>query len=409
MLSSKAGAAKNEVRRGRRRSSCDNDKMAAGKACMRRGSISRGLGMVLAVTAVMTGSTLARAQSQSAQSQPARDWQRQWDAAVAGAKAERELVISAPSGRVWRDQLMEFQKAYPEVELKVTAAASREFWPRVLKEHEVGQYLWDIRVGGPDNLSYNMKARGELAPVRELLILPEVLDDDVWYGGVDGLFLDRDKRYYLGFAMYEQTIAHYNNKIITKPGGLSFQDLLDPQWANKISMADPRGGAALTGTAVLYKLYGEDYVRKLVEQQKPVITKEARQQVQWLASGRYPITFGVPTAASVEMAQRGASVSEFVNVGGVVSWVQGVGGIQLPKNPPHPNAVKVFVNWILTKDVQARLMQAVKLNSRRKDVPIGDPSIALDPAKIAEYVGSQTEEMQDYQNKAADLFRSLIQ
>lgn len=380
--------------------------MAAGKAGMRRGQIPRGLlaRTMLAVIVAMTGATVAHAQSR-----PARDWQQQWDAAVASAKTERELVISAPSGRVWRDQLMEFQKAYPEIELKITAAASREFWPRVMKEHEVGQYLWDIRVGGPDNLSYNMKARGQLAPVRELLILPEVLDDNAWYGGVDGLFLDSDKRYYLGFAMYEQTIAHYNNKVITKPGGLSFQDLLDPQWAGRISMADPRGGASLVGSAVLYKLLGEDYLRQLMEQQKPVITKEARQQVQWLASGRYPITFGVPTAAFVEMAQRGASVSEFVQVGGVVSWVQGVGGVQLPKNPPHPNAVKVFINWILTKDVQTRLMQAVKLNSRRKDVPLGDPSTALDPAKIADYVGAQTEEMQVYQNKAAEMFRSLIQ
>ena len=345
----------------------------------------------------------------SAQSQPPQDWRQQWDAAVAGAKQERELVISAPSGRVWRDQLMEFQKAYPEIELKITAAASRDFWPRVIKEHEVGQYLWDIRVGGPDNLSYNMKARGQLAPVRDLLILPDVLDDSLWYGGVDGLFLDRDKRYYLGFAVYEQAIAHYNAKFIDKPGGLSFQDLLDPKWSGKISMADPRGGSALTGLAVLNKRYGEDYLRRLIEQQKPVITKESRQQLQWLASGRYPITFGVPTAAIFELAQRGASTEEFVKIVGTVSWAQGVGGIQLPKQPPHPNAVKVFVNWILTHDVQMELMKNVQLNSRRKDVPVFDPSAALDMSKLDEFVGAQTEEMQDFQDKTAELFRSLIQ
>ncbi len=376
---------------------------------MKRGSVlfSPSAWLPLAVAIALFGALGAA--PANAQDRPPADWKQQWDAAVAAAKKERELIISAPSGRVWRDALMEFQKTYPEIELKLTAAASREFWPRVLKEHEVGQYLWDLRVGGPDNLSYNMKQRGHLDPVRPLLILPDVVDDNLWHGGLDGLFLDRDKRYYLGFAMYEQTIAHYNNKVITKPGGLSFQDLLDPQYAGKMSMSDPRGGASLTGTAVLYKLLGEDYLRKLVEQQKPVITKDARQQMQWLASGRYPITFGVPTAAFVEMAQRGASVAEFVNVGGVVSWVQGVGGIQLPKNPPHPNAVKVFVNWILTEKVQTDLMDAVKLNSRRKGVPLGDPTVALDPAKIDQYVGSQTEEMQDFQDKAADLFRTLIQ
>ena len=357
---------------------------------------------VIAMLAVIPISVLA-------QSSAPQDWQRQWDEAVAGAKKERELVISAPSGRVWRDQLMEFQKTYPDIELKLTAAASRDFWPRVLKEHEVGQYLWDIRVGGPDNLSYNMKARGHLAPVRDLLIRPDVVDDSLWYGGLDGLFLDLDKRYYLGFAVYEQAIAHYNAKFIDKPGGLTFQDLLDPKWSGKISMADPRGGSALTGLAVLNKRYGEGYLRTLIEQQKPVITKESRQQLQWLASGRYPITFGVPTAAIFELAQRGASTEEFVKIVGTVSWAQGVGGIQLPKQPPHPNAVKVFVNWILTHDVQMELMKNVQLNSRRKDVPVFDPSAALDMSKLDEFVGAQTEEMQDFQDKTAELFRSLIQ
>lgn len=344
-----------------------------------------------------------------AQTSPPQDWRRQWDEAVAGAKKERELVISAPSGRVWRDQLMEFQKAYPEIELKLTAAASRDFWPRVLKEHEVGQYLWDIRVGGPDNLSYNMKARGHLAPVRDLLILPEVMDDSHWHGGLDGLFLDFEKRYYLGFAVYEQAIAHYNKKFIDKPGGLTFPDLLDPQWSGKISMADPRGGSALTGTAVLYKRYGEGYLKTLIEQQKPVITKEPRQQLQWLSSGRYPISFGVPNAAIVELAQRGASTEEFVKIVGTVSWAQGVGGIQLPKQPPHPNGVKVFVNWILTHEVQMNLMKNVQLNSRRKGIPVFDPDAELDLTKLDDYIGAQTEEMQGFQDKTAELFRGLIQ
>jgi len=36
---------------------------------------------------------------------------------------------------------MEFQKAYPKIKISVTPAASRDFWPRVIKEREVGQNL----------------------------------------------------------------------------------------------------------------------------------------------------------------------------------------------------------------------------------------------------------------------------
>ena len=45
---------------------------------------------------------------------------------------------------------------------------------------------------------------------------------------------------------------------------------------------------------------------------------------------------------------------------------------------PHPNASKLFVNWLLSKDTQTMLMKAVQLNSQRADVPQGDPAEAVD-------------------------------
>src|SRR5262249_49747253 len=70
------------------------------------------------------------------------DWKARWDGIVAAAEKEGELNVSGPSGKIWRDELMAFQKAYPKIKLHVTPAASRDFWPRVLKEREIGQHLW---------------------------------------------------------------------------------------------------------------------------------------------------------------------------------------------------------------------------------------------------------------------------
>ena len=159
----------------------------------------------------------------------------------------------------------------------------------------------------------------------------------------------------------------------------------------------------------MLKTYGEDFLPKLMVQQKPVVVKDPRQQMDWMGSGRYPITIGVPTIAFVEYEQRGASVSEFKKMTGPKTWTQGVGGIQALKDAPHPNATKVFINWLLTREVQTRIMKAVKLNSRRKDVPLGDPSVAIDYAKLGEYVGGQTEYMQQYQKRASEIFREVMQ
>jgi iron(III) transport system substrate-binding protein len=328
-----------------------------------------------------------------------------WNATVAAAKQEGALTISAPSGREWRDQLLEFQKAYPEIKVSATEFASRDFWPRILKEREAGQYLWDFRIGGPDVASYNIKNQGLMAPIRPLLALPEVTDPSKWMGGIDGLFADKEKQYFLAFTAYESENVYYNRTIIPS---LTMKELIDPRWKGKISLADPRGGAALVTLGVLQMTYGDGFIKTLVADQQPVVTKEPRQQMDWLASGRYPIGFGLPNIAFVEYAARGARIDDFVTASGLRIVSIGVGGIQMPSRPPHPNASKLFINWLLTRDVQARLMQAIKLNSRRLDVPPGAPDRVVDPKLIAEYVPAQGEEIQPHQQKVAALLRQYL-
>jgi iron(III) transport system substrate-binding protein len=332
--------------------------------------------------------------------------QADWEATIAAAKTEAALVISAPSGRDWRDQLLSFQKEYPAIRLEITPAASRDFWPRVVKEREAGQYLWDLRIGGPDAQSYDLKKQGAMAPIRPLLVLPEVADDSKWLGGLDGLFLDAEKQYFPSFIIYESGSVYFNRK--TVPGGLEMKQIDDPQWKGKVAIADPRGGAALVTLGVMEMVYGDDFVRRFIVDQAPVVTSEPRQQIDWLASGRYPIAFGVPSAALVEYAQRGGRIDDFVDVPGLRMWSPGVGGIQMPTHPPHPNAAKLFINWLLTRDVQARLVKAVELNSRRLDVPPGAPDRAIDPKDIGQYLPSQSEEVQPYQQKAVQLLRDVL-
>jgi iron(III) transport system substrate-binding protein len=355
------------------------------------------------------GLTLLALLSAPARAQSSGDWKARWDRTVEAAKKEGELNISGPSGRGWRDYMMKFQEAYPEIEVKITPSAGRAFWPRVVKEYEVGQHLWDLRIGGTDNLSYKLKGQGYLDSVRDELILPEVTDPKNWWGGMDMVFVDKEKKYYFAFVLYEQTIAQYNKKII--PGDLTFEDILDPKWSGKITMAEPHGGSSLSGSAVLYKVYGPQYIRKLVTDQKLVISKEPRQQLQWLISGRYPITFGLPTAAVVEYNKaRGktGATDEIGRITGPLTYSHGVGAISLLAKRPHPNAARVFINWLLTKDAQTGLMKAVKLNSRRKDVPLGDPDAAIDTSRIDEYFASQAEEMQGYQDKTKALYHELL-
>lgn len=322
------------------------------------------------------------------------DWEQNWNHTLTAAKAEGQLVMSIPAGGVWHAELMRFQDAYPGIKISATTFSGRDFWARFMKEREVGQYLWDIRIGGYDAQEYKIKQAGNLQSVRDLLVLPEVVDDSKWHAGLNSAFLDREKTYIFGFVGVDQMTARFNTKIAGRI--LTAEDLIDPKWSGKISMADPRGGAALNGMGGLFRKYGADFIQKFIVDQKPVITNVPRQQLEWLVSGRYPIAFGLPSATAVEYGRNGGDISAVGNMAGVAQSSIGVGGIAVPTQNPHPAATKIFVNWLLSKDVQAHLMERVKLNSRRNDVPQGAPDIALDYSHIDDYFRPQGDEAKQY-------------
>src|ERR1700752_63535 len=111
------------------------------------------LKLAVAVAALVFASATAQAQ----------DWKPRWDAVVAAAEKEGQLDVSGPSGKLWHDQLMAFHAAYPKIRLNVTPQAGRDFWPRLIKEREVGQNLCDLRIGGADTEVYEFIEQGALA------------------------------------------------------------------------------------------------------------------------------------------------------------------------------------------------------------------------------------------------------
>jgi iron(III) transport system substrate-binding protein len=340
---------------------------------------------------------------------PARaDWKADWDTTIAAAKKEGALVLSVPSGRAWRDALAKFQEAYPDIKTEMTPVASRDFWPRIVKEHEAGQYLWDLRIGGIDAPSYDMKNKGELAPVKPLFILPEITNEKNWGAGFNGLFLDKEKQFFPAFVAYESQSVYYNKAKLNGSVPPTMQTLDAPQWTGKISMADPRGGASLNVLVVMDKLFGDEPIKKLMAQ-KPVVTGEPRQMMDWLSSGRYPIAFGLPSATFVDYAARGAALDDLTKVQGIHLWSPGVGAIEYLAKAPHPHASKIFVNWLLSKDTQTVLMQAVKLNSQRIDVPLGDPAEAIDEKAMNEYTCTQAEDLAPYEQHVVALLRNYLQ
>lgn len=314
-----------------------------------------------------------------------------WGRVIEAAKKEGKLVISADPGEEWRKSLVDmFREEYPEITVEYTGIAGRNFWQRIQQERKLGQKLWDLRAGGMGT-AFEAKKDGFLAPIRPLL-LPEIADDNKWIGGLDGLFNDWENRFMPGYTIIVQSTVWVNRDFIKESELKSSGQLLDPRFKGKLVLQTPTGGATFSSLTNLAFMYGENFLRNLLTKQDVVITDDNRQQIEWLVRGRYPIVVGINNTQLLPFQKQGLGL----HIDGLEDKINPVtvslGGICLLKDPPHPNAARVYINWLLSKNTQIKLTKNVLLNSRRTDVPPVDKQMAVDPAHLNNYRFYSTEE-----------------
>jgi len=329
-----------------------------------------------------------------------------WEKIVAAANKEGEISISASSSELLRQVLTTFSQDYPGIKVSYQSGALRDFWVKVDKEREVGQYLWDVRVGGVDASTYKAKDRGLLDPIPPLLVLPEVADSGRWLGGLNSMYGDKEKKHVLVFAAYQFGFS-VDRDVVPEKDLKSTQDLLDPRWKGKIVLQDPsRGGAGNEAVASFILKHGEGFARDFLTKQDVVISDNKRQMAEWVVRKRYPIAVGLGSEDTIAQFQKeGLGKNVKVVRGGDV-----LGGEALivMNKAPHPNATKVFVNWLLSQKTQAKLGEVAQMNSRRLDVKPGNPDLAVDPKRIGSYFQMSGEGSLEAKLKAQQLGKELI-
>ncbi len=207
---------------------------------------------------------------------------------------------------------------------------------------------------------------GAVDPLESHWILPEVKDPKHWWGG--HVWTDNTKRFaYSPFAFMQDNIWYNTEQI--KPDEIRvYDDLLKPKWKGKIGLWDPRQGGASAGKwAFLWATKGEAYLKKLIEQVS-LIAADRRQVADSLAKGTIAISIGPTYYSFVSYVKSGLPVKPLppIKEGTYVSM--GNGGPVVIKNSPHPNATKIFVNWLLSKEGQEIYSLAQGQATRRLDV-----------------------------------------
>jgi iron(III) transport system substrate-binding protein len=297
------------------------------------------------------------------------DWKKSWDETLAAARQEGKVVVAGPPSQELRRTLPAAFKARYGINVEYAGGRSTELAPRLKAERQAGIYSLDVVFAGNESMALVFHREKMLQPLRPALQLPEVLDGSKWKKG-KLWFGDPEDQYILRLANTVTTMFHINTKEV-KPGELrSVKDLLDPKWKGKIALQDPTiTGSGSNQAAHLYYQHGEDFVKALYVDQKPAIMRDTRQITDGLARGAYPITLGAEDADVAKLKQEGIPVEILENLTDLYSQVSAsFGQVALLDRAPHPNAAKVFVNWIASKEGSEVFNRAMGTAPTRSDI-----------------------------------------
>src|SRR5215204_3263379 len=266
------------------------------------------------------------------------DWQKSWDETLAAARKEGKVVVAGPPSQELRRTLPAAFKARYGITLDYMGGRSTELAPRLRTERQAGIHSLDVVFAGNESMALAFHREKMLQPLRPALILPEVVEGKNWKKG-ELWFGDPEQQYILRLSNTVTTMFHINTKEV-KPGELrSVKDLLNPKWKGKIALQDPTiSGSGSNQAAHLYLQHGDDFIKQLYVEQKPVISRETRQITDGLARGTYAITLGAEDGKVETLRKEGVPVSILENLTDLYGEISGsFGQVAVMDSAPHPN------------------------------------------------------------------------
>jgi iron(III) transport system substrate-binding protein len=290
--------------------------------------------------------------SGAAESRPA--WQAEWEKTVKAAQEEGALVIYMTQAfePVFRAT---FQKIFPKIKVSMVTGRGPELSQRVMSERRADKFAVDLYVSGnisPLTVFHRAKI---LEPIKPLLLLPEVVDTSGWYEGKHH-YDDPENRFIFVFEGTPRSgEITFNTKMVNPSEIKSYWDLLNPKWKGKIVSVDPLLSGPISAAQIFFYKHpdlGAEFIRRFHADTDITILRSNEQLMDWLSAGKYAFGIGARDVDTAMM--QGLPLNQFLpgslKEGSSVTAYNGT--LSFFNRAPHPNAAKVAVNWLLSREGQ---------------------------------------------------------
>ena len=143
----------------------------------------------------------------------------------------------------------------------------------------------------------------------------------------------------------------------------AWTDLLDPKWKRRSAFGHPAfSGYVGVWCVALKRLYGWDWFDKLAKN-KPQVGRSGNDPITMLNGGERDVGLG-PLATTLLNVDKGNPIAvQYPTDGSVLC----IGPSAVLANAPHPNAARLFMEWLLSKEF-AQLCADRRVTPVREDV-----------------------------------------
>jgi len=265
-----------------------------------------------------------------------------------------------------------FQKEYPFIKPELFRGGGDEVLNRILNETRGGLNAWDV-----------VSTRGDsVLTLRDAKLITS-------YRSPENKFIDRDmvddEGYWTAYYVNPYVLG-YNTKLVKKDEApKTYEQLLDPKWKGKKISIDDSAYGLLAGLIHAWgKEKAVEYFKKLAAQE-PVVQRGNTNRVQLTMAGEFPLIIAyAPT------------IQRETSLGHPMDWVPlepvavQVNPMMLAAKAPHPNAGKLFIDFLLSKEGQKMLVGFRRIPVREDVEP--------DPPRLFRGYKRIVEHPEDYRN-----------
>lgn len=272
------------------------------------------------------------------------------DPVVPTASSESLLPAARKEGKlVWytsntrpnaTDIAQRFEAKYPDIKIEFFQAGGSQILSKVAAERVAGGLKADV-------VDYSDGA-AIIAQARDGLFAP--FANEQW-DNIPAALKDPKGRWVSSGAFITTSFAYNTQAIKAVDAPKSWKDLLDPKWKGQITMGSPNyAGTALVTLAAWDQKLGPDYVDKLGANGLGV-SQSFGDTENAVVSGQSPIAIVLSFRAYTDEAA-GKPIKVVMPEEGQVELITTAG---INAKAEHPNAARLFMNFIFSDEVQKKL------------------------------------------------------